>query len=155
MIIEDQFEVKASREDVWNFLMDTASLAGCLPGCEEVKDLGDGVYQAVAGVKIAFMKLKFNLNVRITDMIAPEELSSEVDGKPISLVGQLKMKAKMNLITVTEGVTRVQYHMDMSLAGKLGSLGQSAFRSKATEMGGEFSRNIRNQLETNKTAETA
>ncbi|WCK52340.1 carbon monoxide dehydrogenase subunit G [Aneurinibacillus sp. Ricciae_BoGa-3] len=155
MVIESEFEVKACREEVWNFLMDTESLARCLPGCEEVKDIGNGIYQAVAAVKIAFMKLKFNLNVRITDMNAPEELSSEVDGKPMSLVGQLKMKAKMNLTTVTDGVTQVQYHMDMSLSGKLGSLGQSAFRSKATEMGGEFAQNIRKQLEKSENAETA
>lgn len=147
MIIEDKFEIKAEQAKVWNFLMDTESLARCLPGCEEVKDLGDGVYQAVAAVQIAFMKLRFNLNVRITDMTPPQQLVSEVDGKPISLVGQLKMKAQMNLTTVAEGVTQVHYLMDMSMAGKLGSLGQSAFRSKATEMGGLFAENIRRALE--------
>lgn len=148
MIIEDRFEVKASQDDVWNFLMDTESLAHCLPGCEEVKDLGDGAYQAVAAVQIAFMKLKFNLNVRITEMNPPQQLVSEVDGKPVSLVGQLKMKARMDLSTIDEGVTQVHYHMDMSMAGKLGSLGQSAFRSKAVEMGSEFAQNIRRALET-------
>jgi carbon monoxide dehydrogenase subunit G len=147
MIIEDQFEVKAKQENVWNFLMDTKSLARCLPGCEQVNDLGGGVYQAVAAVQIAFMKLKFNLNVRITNMNPPEELLSEVDGKPMSLVGQLKMKARMNLSKVDENATRIHYHMDLSLAGKLGALGQSAFRSKATEMGAEFAENIRKALE--------
>jgi carbon monoxide dehydrogenase subunit G len=147
MIIEDQFEVKAKKQDVWDFLMDTKRLAGCLPGCEEVKEVGDGVYQAVAQVQIAFMKLKFNLNVRITEMNPPDQLLSEIDGKPLSLVGQLKVKAKMDLVEVDEGITKVQYHMDISLAGKLGSLGQSAFRSKSTEMGAEFAENIRMTLE--------
>ncbi|WP_158736894.1 CoxG family protein [Alteribacillus sp. YIM 98480] len=150
MIIEDQFEVRAKKEDVWDFLMDTKQLAGCLPGCEEVNEVEDGVYQAVAKVQIAFMKLKFNLNVQITDMDAPHQLNSEIVGKPFSLVGKLKVKAKLDLIEVDENTTKVQYYMDMSLAGKLGSLGQSAFRSKATEMGAEFADNIRNELETEK-----
>ncbi|MDQ0218749.1 hypothetical protein ELQ35_05055 [Peribacillus cavernae] len=152
MIIENKFEVIAKQEDVWAFLMDTQTLAGCLPGCEEVNDLGDGVYQAVAVVKIAFMKLKFNLNVQITDMNPPQELLSEVDGKPMSLVGQLKVKARMNLNRVEEAATEIHYHMDMSLTGKLGSLGQSAFRSKATEMGTEFAENIRKSLELSSSA---
>jgi carbon monoxide dehydrogenase subunit G len=80
-------------------------------------------------------------------MAPPNELHSEVDGKPISLVGQLKMKARMNLTKINETATRVNYHMDMSLAGKLGALGQSAFRSKATEMGAVFAENIRKSLE--------
>jgi carbon monoxide dehydrogenase subunit G len=147
MIIEDKFDIKAKQENVWNFLMDTESLARCLPGCEEVKDMGAGVYQAVAGVQIAFMKLRFNLNVRITEMTPPMELVSEVDGKPMSLVGQLKLKAKMNLSAISESVTNVHYFMDMSMAGKLGALGQSAFRSKATEMGAQFAENIRKALE--------
>jgi uncharacterized protein len=147
MIIESGFTVQAKTEDVWNYLLDTKSLAGCLPGCEEVEYLGDDVYRAVAAVQIAFMKLKFNLNVKITEMTAPVELVSQIDGKPLSLVGQLKMKAKMNLTEVSENETQINYHMDMSLAGRLGSLGQSAFRSKATEMGAEFAENIKKALE--------
>jgi carbon monoxide dehydrogenase subunit G len=147
MIIEDHFEVKAKQEEVWAFLMDTESLAHCLPGCEEVKDMGDGVYQAIASVQIAFIKLKFNLNVQITDITPPQQLISEVEGKPFSLVGQLKMKARMDLTTTEEGSTHIHYHIDMSMSGKLGSLGQSAFRSKATEMGGLFAQNIRKSLE--------
>lgn len=147
MIIEDQFTIQADQEKVWNFLMDTETLARCLPGCEEVVDMGGGVYRAVAGVQIAFMKLKFNLNVRITDMNPPHQLVSEVDGKPMSLVGQLKMKAQMDLSSDVEGVTKVHYLMDMSMAGRLGSLGQSAFRSKSVEMGGIFAENIKKALE--------
>lgn len=147
MIIEDQFEVNAKKQDVWDFLMDTKELAGCLPGCEDVNEVGEGVYQAVAQVQIAFMKLKFNLNVRITEMNPPDQLLSEIDGKPIALVGQLKVKAKMDLIEVDESITKVQYYMDISLAGKLGSLGQSAFRSKSIEIGAEFAENIRKALE--------
>ncbi|RSK55141.1 CoxG family protein [Bacillus canaveralius] len=147
MIIENDFTVAANPEDVWNYLLDTKSLAGCLPGCEEVEYLGDDVYRAVAAVQIAFMKLKFKLNVKITDMTAPVEMVSEIDGKPLSLVGQLKVKAKLNLTEINENETQIKYHMDMSLAGKLGSLGQSAFRSKATEMGGEFAENIKKALE--------
>lgn len=147
MIIESDFTVMAKPKDVWNYLLDTKSLAGCLPGCEEVEYLGDDVYRAIAAVQIAFMKLKFKLNVKITDMTAPVELVSEIDGKPLSIVGQLKVKAKLNLTEINERETRIKYHMDMSLAGKLGSLGQSAFRSKATEMGGEFAENIKKALE--------
>lgn len=147
MIIEDRFEVKAKQEDVWTFLLNTESLARCLPGCEEVKDLGNGVYQAVVAVQIAFMKLKFQVNVRITEMNPPQQLVSEIDGKPLSLVGQLKIKARMDLSSVSETVTQVYYYMDMSMAGKLGSLGQSAFRSKAAETGAIFAENIRKALE--------
>jgi carbon monoxide dehydrogenase subunit G len=150
VIIEDGFVVKAKQDKVWNFLMDTESLAYCLPGCEKVEYLGDGVYKAVAAVQIAFMKLKFNLNVQITDMEAPTRLVSQIDGKPVSLVGKLKLKAQMELFNLSENETELQYHMDMSLAGKLGSLGQSAFRSKATEMGDQFADNIRKALETSK-----
>ncbi|MCM3760277.1 SRPBCC domain-containing protein [Alkalihalobacillus oceani] len=149
MIIEDQFNVQAKKQDVWTFLMDTEQLARCLPGCEEVDEVEDGVYQAVAKVQIAFMKLKFNLNVRITDLDPPNQLQSEIVGKPFSLVGQLKVQAKLDLVEVEEGSTDVQYFMDLSLAGKLGSIGQSAFRSKATEMGAEFAANIREALEEN------
>lgn len=151
MKIASAFSVNAGRDAVWDFLMNTENLAACMPGCESVQQLSEETYQAEVSVQISFMKLKFKVAVEIKEMQFPSFLRSEAEGSPVGVVGKVKLDSLMNLVE-TESGTRVEYEMDIRLTGKLGSLGQSIFRSKSEELGLTFGENVRARLETGEVA---
>jgi carbon monoxide dehydrogenase subunit G len=138
------FSINAHPDKVWNFLMDTKNLAECIPGCEEVEEISSNVYNALITMQIAFMKLRFKVNVKVTEIEAPTFLRFSVEGVPLGLVGQIKLDASLKLSEVNQ-VTEVYY--EMRFAGKLDSLDQPVFRSKAKDIGSEFVKNICTRLE--------
>lgn len=151
MQISDSFVVDAPREEVWRFLNDAQSLARCLPGCEDVQAIDDANYQAKIKVQLAFISMAFDVTVRITNMDPPNSLSAEISGKPSNLAGRLKVESRLFLEEAGDQSTRVRYEMDMSMTGRLGSIGQPVFRSKAKEMGSEFAGNVQAALSTSNT----
>lgn len=147
MQIFNQFEVAVTRAAVFRFLRDVGRLAPCLPGCRDLKQLEADRYTAAIEVAVAFLKLKFDVSVEVVEAEEPARLKARVTGRPATLAGQLTMSADLALTEVGPDRTSVSYALDLSLTGKLGSIGQSAFRAKAEEMGALFARNLKQALE--------
>jgi uncharacterized protein len=145
--VAHQFEVHAARDRAFAFLQDVSLLAPCLPGCRDLKELEPNRYAAVIEIQVAFLKLKFDVQVQIVEAQAPERLLAKIVGKPAALAGQLTMTADMVLTEVDGTNTHLAYEIDLGLTGKLGSVGQSAFRAKAEEMGRRFAENVKAALE--------
>lgn len=149
MQVAQQFEVDASREQAFAFLRDVRLMAPCLPGCRDLREAGPDKYAAVIEVSVAFLKLKFDVQVEVAEAEAPSRLKAKVTGKPMALAGQLTMLADLTLTELAENRTSLAYTLDISLTGKLGSVGQSAFRAKSEEMGQLFALNLKAALKGN------
>lgn len=147
MQVASQFMVSAPREEVFVYLQDARRMAPCIPGCKNLREEAPGQYAAVMEVGVAFLKLKFDVSVQITEAVAPDLLKAKISGKPSGLAGQLTMVAEMVLTEPEPNKSQVAYSMEISMTGKLGSIGQSAFRAKAEEMGQLFARNVKAAIE--------
>jgi carbon monoxide dehydrogenase subunit G len=147
MLIEEKFTVNAPREKVWAFLMDPKSLAPCVPGCEKVKAVDDRTFLATVKVKIAFVSLAFNMKVQITEMSPPAHLETSAAGEESSMTSNIKARSVLDLTSLPDGGTEVSYRSEVSLFGKLGTMGQSVVKGKAKQVGKEFAEAVKKRLE--------
>jgi len=142
MRLTGQFVVQADRPAVFASLNDPQFFASCLEGVRDLNEVDPAHYTAVLETKIAYMKFKFAVEVEIEGAEPPIRVIAKGEGKPMGVVGRLTSLAVANLEETKEGYTQVSYEIDVSLAGKLGSIGQPVLKSKAKEMEKTFVQNV-------------
>jgi len=147
MLIEEKFTVKAPREKVWAFLMNPNASGPCVPGCEKIEVLDDKTYRVTVKVKIAFVSLAFNMMVKISEMNPPSHLETLATGEESGMASNIKAKNVLDLISLSEFETEVSYRSEVSLFGKLGTMGQSVVKGKAKQLAREFAEAVRHRLE--------
>ncbi len=148
MVIESHFAVKAPPQRVWDFLVDPTQMVGCVPGCSKVEQVGENSYRATMSVKVAYITFSAATEVAITRMDPPHELESTARGEDKRLGSNMQIAATLKLTPQPDGATDVAYRADVSVWGKLGTLGEPIFRQKATQMGREFAQCVKSKLET-------
>jgi carbon monoxide dehydrogenase subunit G len=132
-----QVKVKAPRAAVFAALRDARFFASCVEGVSELSEVSPDRYAATLATKVAYMSFKFKVTVELVRTEPPREIEAKVEGTPLGIVGRLGATA---LTTLTEAgeETLIDYSVEASRAGKLGSLGQPVLRAKAKEMERQF-----------------
>ena len=142
MNVSGQFTVQAPREVVFNALRDARSFVTFVEGVSELKEIDASHYAAVFETKIAYMKFKFNITVEVTRIAPPGEIEAKIEGAPLGIVGRLTATS-LTKLSEAGGETKVDYSVDATLAGKLGSIGQPVLRAKAKDMEKQFAHKLR------------
>ena len=88
------------------------------------------------------MKFSFKVTVAVTRAEPPREIEASVEGTPLGIVGRMTATSITTLTEVGDE-TKIDYAIDATLTGKLGSLGQPVLRSKAREMEKQFAARLR------------
>ena len=148
MVIESSFSVQAPQQRVWDFLIDPTQMVACVPGCSKVEQVGENTYRATMTAKVAYITFSAATEVTITHMDPPRELESVARGEDKRLGSNMQLTATLRLSPQGEDATEVAYRADVSLWGKLGTLGEPVFRQKATQMSREFVQCVKSKLET-------
>lgn len=113
------FNAPVSR--VWDLLMDTKTIASCLPGCKGLQPLGDDRYEAELLVAVAAISGDFKGVITLRDKVAPVSyrLLVEGTGRP----GFVKGEARVTL--VPDGLTTsVEIAADAEVGGMVARVGQ-------------------------------
>lgn len=145
MKFNGEMTIEADRARVFAAINDAAFFASCLEGVEEIEQLGDNLYKGVLSTKIAYIGFRFAMEVSVTDMRENEMVAAEFVGEPIGVVGRVK-GASVATLSDAEGGTKIEYEVDVSVAGKLGAIGQPVLRSKARAMERGFEQTFREKL---------
>jgi len=140
--------VQAPREQVYDRLKDAPFFAACVEGVHDLKEITPTQYTALFETKIAYIKFKFEVAVEMTRTDRPNAIEAKIDGKPHGIVGRLSATAASSFVE-KDGGTAIQYAIEASLTGRLGSIGQPVLKAKAKEMERLFVQNLRNRLQTN------
>lgn len=142
MKITDSFIIEAEKDRVWEIFMDVEKLANCVPGCKDMVALSETEYEANMEVKTKFMKINFKANGVLKDAIEGEELNVEMVGKPLKLAGLFKTKMKVQLEEMESNQTKVIYHMDLQMTGRLATLGDLLMKGTIKKSAEEFADNV-------------
>ena len=67
MELKSSYVFDAPQDRVWELLMDTRVVASCVPGCRELRDLGEDRYQAELVVSIAEITGNYGVTIGIED----------------------------------------------------------------------------------------
>ncbi len=137
MNFSGELTVNAPRERVYAAVRDARFFASCVEGVHDLEETAPDTYAAVFETKVAYMKFKFKVTVRVVRADAPRQIEARVEGTPFGIVGRLTATSCTTL-TETGDSTKIDYAVDAALTGKLGSLGQPVLRAKAKEMERQF-----------------
>src|SRR5215510_181177 len=137
--------VKAPREEVFDRLKDARFFASCVEGVRDLKEVTPESYTATFETKIAYIKFRFEVAVDLTRADRPDAIEAKIEGKPHGIVGRLSATSGATFVE-KDGGTAIQYAIEASLTGRLGSIGQPVLKAKAKEMERQFVQNLRSGL---------
>jgi len=147
MIFEDNFRIHAPRQEVWDFLWDTEKMTKCVPGVENVKAESDSIYLFTVKSKVGFLSASFNAKLTVLASEQPRRLASIIEGKDSKIASMVKQQNTMELVEVSPFETEMRYKSEVTLTGKLATLGRMVIRGKAKQMMKEFSETVKKEIE--------
>lgn len=146
--VTNEFEVEADRDEAWEFFLTPDRVAPCVPGCESVDQVDDVTFEALVSVNVAYTDLTFDTRIEITDQDPPQSLTAEGTAEPTGrMPGSAVVTGDLRLDAVAEETTEGVLEIDFGIRGRLGTLGESAFRHKCAELTQEFVDNVKEELE--------
>jgi carbon monoxide dehydrogenase subunit G len=146
-IFEESFRIPAPRERVWEFLMDYARVAPCVPGCEEVTAHDADTFTARIRVKVGPISTNQVVRLTITERVPPERLSSIGKGEDSKLASRVTVKGTIRLDAGNgDMATDVRCQVEVQLTGRLATLGEHIMRAKTREMVGIFAERLRQAI---------
>jgi uncharacterized protein len=146
MNVTGAITVAAPREAVFNALKNAPFFASCIDGVRDLREIDATHYDAMIEAKVAYMRFNFKVSVELTRLAPPDEIEAKIEGTPLGIVGRLTATS-MTRLAEADGQTLIQYSIDTTLTGKLGSIGQPVLRSKAKEMEKHFTERLRAAFE--------
>ncbi|MEP6818452.1 MAG: carbon monoxide dehydrogenase subunit G [bacterium] len=135
MRIEGTHEVNASRERVYQLLVDPEVLQRCIPGCERLEKTDANTYAATIRAGVGAIKGVFTGTVHLEDMRPPEHYRIVVAGK--GGPGFVKGSGDLDLEEQGEA-TLIRYTGDLQLGGTIASVGQRMIQGTAKMMATQF-----------------
>jgi carbon monoxide dehydrogenase subunit G len=147
MIIEERFVVNARVDQVWNFLLDAQSLAGCVPGCDHVEPAGENSYKAHMKAKIGPISANFKIRIDIAETNPPIFLRSTMRGEDSKMASHLNASNVIELTSLEPEKTEIYYRSEVNVLGRLGKFGEGIMKRKAKEVGEQFARSVKARLE--------
>lgn len=147
MDLRGEYRLPAPRAAVWEALNDPAVLKTCIPGCESLEMTSDHGMAATVVAKIGPVKAKFNGEVRLENINAPESYSIVGEGKG-GIAGFAKGGADVQLAE-EGGETILTYKVDAQVGGKIAQLGGRLIESTTKKLAGQFFDNFAAHLAAN------
>ena len=142
MIIKKQFLIHAGKDEVWSVFMDPIRLGSCFPGCKEINEISPTKYETVFELKAQFITITLQATGELKNAKEKEQLTVEMTGKPVALVGEFRNMMVVNLSETQTGDTLVDYEMDLQMSGRLASMGSRLMKGTLTKSSGEFAENV-------------
>ena len=136
MEIKGERMIPARRPVVWAALNDPGVLQRSIPGCETIEKVSDTELNATLTLKVGPVKAKFKGNVKLVDLMPPEQYTIVGEGQG-GVAGFGKMKATVTLAEV-DGGTRLTYLADAQVGGKLAQVGSRLIEGTASKLAQEF-----------------
>jgi carbon monoxide dehydrogenase subunit G len=141
MKLNGSVTVAAPQERVWQVFIDPAQLCKIIPGCEKAHQLDDTHYEALLTVKVQFMTIRSKARGTLLEAEAPHHMVGELVGEPVTMAGAFRMRVTVDLLPQGHA-TVVRYVMDLTLLGRLASLGEAIVRSTSQQLTRQFAENI-------------
>ena len=132
-----EYTVPASRERVWEALNDPEVLERCVEGCRSMTVTGEGEFEAVVAAKVGPVKATFTAAIALHDVVAPESYRLQVGVKG-GAAGFAKGSAAVQLAECSGDETRLTYHIEGSIGGKLAQIGSRLVQAAARKMAASF-----------------
>lgn len=128
MDIAGEYTFDAPRDIVWKAIQDPQVLGSVMPGGEGFEEVGENQYKGALKVKVGPVQGTFTADLTLSDVVAPESYSIDVDGKGkpgfVKANGSLKLEDRGDQ-------TFMEYTGTANIGGRIASVGQRLMDSTA------------------------
>ena len=146
--IAEEFEVQAPVQRVWEYLIDPAAVAVCLPGAELLESRDDGTFLGAVKVKVGPMTMSYKGTVKFTQM---DEQAHQVrlvgEGREASGGGSAKMTMLSRVTPLANGGSQVTVNAEVDLVGKIVQFGRGMIEEVSRQLFRQFSACVKQRLE--------
>lgn len=139
--------ISASRDVVWDFLMQAEHVARCLPGVEAFTQLDQDHYEGTLRVRVGpiALALQGTVRVEVRDH-ARWHGAMRAEAKDRRLGGGVRAHLSMDLREKGPTETEMEVTLEAHMLGKIGEFGQPVIRKKAEAMLQDFATQVSKQL---------
>ncbi len=147
MIIDGNFTINASVQEVWDFLIDIERMSVCLPGVESVEQSDEQTYTGAVTVKVGPIATSFQGKVVLTVVESPKTLKAKLQGRDRKTASMVTGEFTSELSTQDGGSTEVAYKFDIAIRGRLGQFGQAVILDTSKQLTDEFVKCVQARVE--------
>jgi uncharacterized protein len=147
MLIENSFEVAASRQTAWNLLMDVPRVVPCMPGAQLTETVDDSNWKAKVSVKLGPIALQFAADIARTEVdTAGNRVMLSTTAREVRGRGGAQATIESRLTELGPSRTRVDVRTDLSLSGSVAQHGRGIVQDVAGQMVGKFADCLQKQI---------
>ena len=148
MRFEEQIRVPVSVPAAWDFLWQVERVAACLPGCQSVREVVPGqTYQARFEDAIGPYRASFDLDIAVQETRPQELIRLTASGEDKRLRASQRATMTVSLHPDGAAASVLDVVADVTIVGKIATLGQFAIKRKANDVVQRFARNLANELQ--------
>lgn len=147
MQIENEFEVAAPPDRVFEFLLDVNRVVACMPGAELSETVAADTFKGKVKIKVGPITVAYNGTARIVDK-DPRARSARLEASGRETTGPGSAQATA-LMTVTESGagSRVRIQSDYTVAGRVANFGRGVMEDVSRRLVGQMADCIKATLE--------
>ena len=145
MDLTGEYQLAATRQQVWAALNDADVLRRCIPGCKELEQKSPSEFAAIVALKIGPVSATFKGSVNLEDIDAPNGYRIVGQGNG-GVVGFAKGGATVRLAD-NGGGTLLSYVAKAEVGGKLASLGGRLIQSTSKKLADQFFSAFANEMQ--------
>ena len=147
MRIQHDFEIGRGAEAVWTRLWDVELVASCIRGCSDVQTVEPlRVYSATVTQTIGPFRVAFPLAIDVREAQAPARLTVSASGRDNRIASRVQGTLTTTLAEVAPDRTLVSIDMDLSVHGRLATLGHGIIERKGRDELNHFADELRRAL---------
>jgi carbon monoxide dehydrogenase subunit G len=146
--IEEEFEVRAPVQQVWEYLIDPAKVVVCIPGAELLEAQDERTFVGAVKVKLGPMSMSFKGLMRFTEV---DEQGHQVrmvgEGREAGGAGSAKV-TMLSKVAPLKGVgAMVVVNAEVDLVGKVVQFGRGMIEEVSRQLFRQFSACVKQRLE--------
>ncbi|HEY8461613.1 MAG TPA: SRPBCC family protein [Blastocatellia bacterium] len=146
--IEEQFEVKAPVQRVWEYLIDPAKVVVCIPGAELLETQDERSFVGSVKVKVGPMTMSYKGLMKFVEL---DEQGRQVrmtgEGREAGGAGSAKVTMLSKITPLDGGGALVVVSADVDLVGKIVQFGRGMIEEVSKQLFRQFSACVKKHLE--------
>jgi hypothetical protein len=151
--VEETFEVRAPVQRVWEYLIDPARVAMCLPGAELLESRDDQTYLGSVKVKVGPVTMSYKGVVKFTEL---DEVAHVVrlvgEAREAGGGGSAKLSMLSKINPAGNGGSLVVVEAEVDLVGKIVQFGRGMIQEVSRQLFRQFSACVKQHLEVEEAA---
>ncbi len=129
-------EIAAPPEVVWTRLLDHKFVASIAPGIESVEAIDDRHFKVVSGLGVGAVKVKFQLDVELSELTPPQRLRMSARGKAPG--SGVEVSTTLEIEPVAPGRCRLKWNATSEVRGTVASVGARLLKGTAQKLTENF-----------------